>query len=184
MVNDNESTDNEYDEDEDLIERTGIILDQANLLFNRLENNIGLLKNRVSTFFGILISTISVEITLVQILFQKEPTFPNWAFFVLIVPFTILMVYCGIKLYEVFKVKEYKDIKIFKEKRFDELCYASKKRLLSDFLKHIKEAYEHNCTIYKKDIKSFKTSLKWYFIGNGYLFISLIILFYLYNISW
>ncbi len=86
------------------------------------------------------------------------------------------MIYSGIKLYEVFKVKDYKDMNIFEKERFQELCTFSKKELFSDFLFHLNDAYDYNKKIYDQDIKTFKTCLKYYFIANGYLFIGLIIL--------
>lgn len=157
--------------DDDLIERTEIILNQANLLFNRLENNFSLLKNRVSTFFAILVATMSFLLTIsLQIISSSSV----WGLLLLISPFLFFMIVSGILLATIFTIKKYTDVEIFENERFEEIRTLTKIELLSDFLFYVKKCYEYNDEKYSKEVKRFKYSFILYIIGNTYILVILI----------
>jgi hypothetical protein len=160
------------------VERTEILLEQSNLLYNRLESNISSLKSRNSTFFTIMIAVTSIEITLAQIYFKFIwNTEYLWIYLLIIAVFLILIFSSGFFFYQVFKIKGYKEIKIFEEKRYKQLRTCNKLDLLQDFLYHIEEAFIFNRNIYRDDMKSFKRSFNLYITANVVLFISFILLF-------
>lgn len=166
-----------FDEEQDVIDRTAIILEQSTQLFNRLENNIFALKSRVITFFAILIATITLQFTLLQIILSSlNYGFQTW-YLLLIIPFGPLL-YAGYLIFRLFWSTEYDEIEMFEKKRMDEVLGFEKKALLSDFLYYIKKCYEKNYEKHSHEIKLFKQSIILFVIGNVLfiIFISILIL--------
>lgn len=136
---------------DDLEKRMKIMHDVANQLFNRLESNISYLGNKISTFFGILIGLISFQIVFLRILLNNNCEFSNYSWILLIL-FSIFIILSIIFSIYLLRPSEYKDIDIFKKKRFIRLSSCDKKTLLSDFIFHLKVCYEHNYEIYNKNV--------------------------------
>jgi hypothetical protein len=80
----------------------------------------------------------------------------------------------GISLH-IFKPTRYNEINVFKEERFNELKGMNEKRLLSNNLADIREAYEFNLEKYKKKTTWFIFSYICHMGAFGILIIALII---------
>lgn len=136
------------DEDhENLEKRMKLLLDESNQVINRFFSNIDSLHRKIITLFQILLVLISIEI--VVITYHSQ----NGFHFSYISQFFLLWVLCwgvysfGILIFLLYP-RWYKDVTIFDQKRFEELCKLEAEDLISDFLHHSKEAYQYNEPLY------------------------------------
>jgi len=167
----------EFEDVDDLEERIETYLNQANLVFNRLENSILSLKSRISTFFAILITTIALLIPLLQIFLTMYNglTIFQWILFVL--PFIILMLISGILICHLFWTTEYNEIELFTEKRFNQISNSNKQNILIDFLFYTRQCYDDNYEIYSREIYIFKSSFIFFIVGILSILVGMSILF-------
>jgi len=163
-------------EKKEIEERMGIFLNEANQRFNRLEANISYIGGKISSFFGILLSLISLQATLILLLLNNGGNFSIYSPIFLIL-FLIVMSACVCLLVCLLKPKDYKDIKLFSEKRFKRLVSCNKEKLLSDFLYHTKKCYDHNDSIYTETTIKLTNFYYLFLIGNlFYIFLIISIL--------
>lgn len=135
----------------DVNTRANILLDEANLLFNRLDANISYLGGKIMSFFGILIGLLSLQFTLIIIVIGiKTPT--AFSYFLMFIYFIFTVISCTISVYLV-RMADYVEIELFDEDRFKELSRFKKSDLLTDLLYFTKVAYEHNYRIYSANTK-------------------------------
>lgn len=140
--------------EEDLINRTEIILEQSILLFNRLESNISALKSRILTFFGVVVGIYSIQLALLEVVGGVNIIFSVHYIFFLIVFLVTIIISIAI-LIRLCRSNVYRDIEIFKANRLQELTTFNRKDLVSDFLFYYKKSYEFNKKQYNKDIDNF-----------------------------
>jgi len=146
VISDTESELSE-EEREKLEKRMKILIDEANQVFNRSISNIDSLHRKAITLFQIFLVLISIEV--VVITYHSQ----NGFHFSYISQFLLIWILCwgfysfGTLVF-LLTPRWYKDVSIFEEKRFEELCNLSSKDLLSDFLYQTKEAFQYNDPIY------------------------------------
>lgn len=157
----------------DIAERTKILLDEANQLFNRLEANISSLGGKTSSFFGILLGIISFQVTLIIIILNSGGKFSNYSYFLLIV-FSVSMIISVLLSTYLLRPSDYKDVEVFKEGRFKTLSSCSKEDLLSDFLYQVKKSYENNYDVYNHNVNCLIFLYVFFLLGN-FIYILLII---------
>ena len=145
--------------------RYNFLIDRGTEVIERVTSNISNFNNRNMTFIGIILATLSIILTLVLFLHQVGLQFSN-------VDRILLLFFC---LFSVISLvittslsipTEYKDLKIFEQKRFDELLQMNEQTLLSDFLSHLKESYEYNVNKYNKRTRWFTVALYLFIIAN------------------
>jgi hypothetical protein len=130
-----------------LEKRMKFLVDESNQVFNRFSSNIDSLHRKIVTLFQIFLVLISIEI--VVITYHSQNGFQ----FSYLSKFLLLWVLCwgvysfGILIFLLYP-RWYKDVTIFDEKRFEEVCKFDTEDLLSDFLHHTKEAYQFNEPLY------------------------------------
>lgn len=154
----------EIEEEEDVIERTKIILNQSIELFNRLGSDISTFKSRVFTFFGIVIGISSLQLALIKFVTDNGYHFSGLSN-ILLIAFIVFIMYSLIVLVRLCRSNEYRDVDIFKENRFDELATFNKSELLSDFLFQYKESYNFNINQYSDDVILFGKGYNSFVIG-------------------
>lgn len=136
------------EEERDKLEkRMKTLLDEVNQVFNRFISNIDSLHRKVITLFQIFLVLISIEVVVITYHSQNGYNFSYISQFLLIWT-SCWGFYSLITLIFLLIPRWYKDVSIFEEKRFEELCKLSSKDLLSDFLYHTKEAFQYNDPIY------------------------------------
>lgn len=135
------------EENEKLEKRMKILIDEANLVFNRSISNIDSLRRSILTLFQILLVLISIEVVVITYHSQNGFRFSYPSQFLLI---WVLCwgVYSFGSLVFLLNPRWFKDVSIFEEKRFNELCTLGSNDLLSDFLYQTKEAFQYNDPIY------------------------------------
>jgi hypothetical protein len=149
----------------DLVEREGILWNQANQLFNRLESDISYLGGRISSFFGILLGLISLQVTLLALLLNNGGRFSVYSY-VLIVSFSVVMAISVALSAYLLRPRGYRDVEVFKEDRFKRLSSCSRQDLLSDLLYFTREAYEHNYGIYNRNVDCLNIVYALFLAGN------------------
>lgn len=160
----------ETDTVNDVSERAKIILEQSNLLFNRLEGSRTSLKNQVTTFFAIFITTITLQLTFLQLTFSIIGNLlSNFEVLILFIPFLIVMIMSGIQLFPLFWSTKYLELNIFGHERFEQLASLKKDDLLSDILYYLRESYKNNFNELNTDSIRFKKSILLFSFGNLYL---------------
>ena len=138
----------------DVEERAKILLDEANQLFNRLEASILYLGGRTTSFFGIIVSMVSFQITLIVIL-SGIRCFVNYSYLLLSVYLVFAVISGALSVY-LHRVFDYADVEMFNKVRFERLSTCTTKDLLSDLLFFTRKAYEHNYELYNHNIKLLK----------------------------
>jgi len=162
----------------DLEERIELILNQANIVFNRLEESINTLKNQVSMFFAIMIATATFTIPILQIFHTANNEQTTLQFILFIIPFVFLILISVILIISIFwGITEYFDIDIFRIERFKEIINADKIDILIDFLFFIRCCYENNYEIYGREMFKFQNSLNFFVSAIVYLLAGMSILF-------
>jgi hypothetical protein len=135
------------EEQEELEKRMKILLDEANQISNRFFSNIDSLHRKIITLFQIFLVLTSIEIVVITYHTQ------NGYIFSYIPGFLLIWFFCWgffsfVILIFLLYPRWYKDVTIFDEKRFSQLCNMDSHALLSDFLHHTKEAYQYNEPLY------------------------------------
>ena len=153
--------------------RYNILIDKGNEVFERVRNDISILKDRSMTFIGIILATLSISLPLVLFLRQIGLQFSN-VDYILLLFFCLFSVISLVISYLLIIPTKLKDLEIFKQERFDELRSMFEQTLLSDFLSHLKESYEYNVNKYNSLIRWFKVALCSFFIAT-ITFISFVI---------
>ncbi len=149
----------------DLVGRERVLLDEANQLFNRLESNISYLGGKVSSFFGILLGLISLQVTLVALLLNNGGRFSVYSHGLLVL-FSAIMTVSALLSVSLLRPRSYRDVEVFKEDRFERLSICSTQDLLSDLLYYTREAYEHNYEIYNKNTDCLNALYALFLTGN------------------
>lgn len=131
----------------ELEKRMKLLVDEANQVFNRSLSNIDSLHRKIITIFQIFLVLISIEVVVITYHTQNGFQFTYFS------KFLLLWVSCWaafsfLTLVILLIPRWYKDVSIFEEKRFDELCKLSSTDLLSDFLYQTKKAFQYNDPIY------------------------------------
>jgi hypothetical protein len=125
------------------------------------------------TFIGIILATLSIILTLILFLRQVGLQFSNMdsiiLFFFFLFSVISLVITTSLSI-----PTEYEDLKIFEQKRFNELLRMNEQTLLSDFLSHLKESYEYNVNKYNKRTRWFTVAL-YLFITANITFISFVV---------
>jgi len=135
------------EEHEKLEKRMKILVDESNQVFNRFLSNIDSLHRKTITLFQIFLVIISIEFVVITYHSQNGFHFSYTS------QFLLLWVLCwgaysfGTLIFSLYP-RWYKDVTIFDEKQFEELCTMDAECLLSDFLHHSKEAYQYNEPLY------------------------------------
>jgi hypothetical protein len=150
--------------------RYNVLIDRGTEVFERMQGNISTLNARNMTFIGIILATLSIILTLLLFLRQLGLQFSNmdWILLSLFFLFSVISLVITTSLSI---PTEYKDLKIFEQKRFDELLRMNEQTLLSDFLFNLKESYEYNVIKYNKRTRWFTVAL-YLFITANITFIS------------
>lgn len=153
--------------------RYNILIGRGNEIFERMENNISNFNSQNITFIGIILAILSIILILVLFLFQEgwQPSDVDIWLLLIFVSLSLISLIVNISI---FHPTDYKDLNIFEQKRFSELKKMSEQTLLSDFLHHLKEAYEYNVNKYEKRMQWFTFALYSFIIAN-IVFIILII---------
>ena len=142
-----------------------ILIDKGTEVFERLESNISSLNSRNMTFIGINLALLSIILTLVLFWLQKgwQPSKVDIVLLCLLVGFLFISLVINILI---FHPTDYMDLKIFEQKRFNELVGMHEQTLLSDFLYHLKKAYEYNINKYIKRMQWFFIAFYFFIIAN------------------
>ncbi len=136
------------DEDrENLKKRMKILLDESNQVTNRFFSNIDSLHRKIITLFQILLVLISIEIVVITYHIQNGFQFSYSSRFLLLWFLCWGVFSFGVLIFLLYP-RWYRDVTIFDEKRFEELCRMEDDVLLSDFLHHSKEAFQYNEKLY------------------------------------
>ena len=154
--------------------RYKILIAGGTEVFERMQGNISTLNARNMTLIGIILATLSIILTLVLFLLrQMGIPFSNldWILLSLFCLFSVIPLVITTSLSI---PTEYKDLKIFEQKRFDELLRMNEQTLLSDFLSHLKESYEYNVNKYNKRTRWFTVAL-YLFIAANITFITFVV---------
>lgn len=148
-----------------LVERERILFDESNQLFNRLESDISYMGGRVSSFFGILLGLISLQVALIALLLNNGGRFSIYSHSLLVLFSATTAVTVIMSVY-LLRPRGYKDIEVFREDRFKRLSTCSQEELLSDFLYHTREAYEYNYEIYNRNAECLDVLYVLFLAGN------------------
>ena len=146
--------------------RYKILIAGGTEVFERMQGNISTLNARNMTLIGIILATLSIILTLLLFLLrQMGIPFSNvdWILLSLFCLFSVISLVITIPLSI---PTEYKDLYIFEQKRFDELLKMDEQTLLSDFLYHLKDAYEYNLDRYKNRMRWFTFALYSFIIAD------------------
>ena len=146
--------------------RYNILIAGGTEVFERMQGNISTLNARNMTLIGIILATLSIILTLLLFLLrQMGIPFSNvdWILLSLFCLFSVISLVITIPLSI---PTEYKDLYIFEQKRFDELLKMDEQTLLSDFLYHLKDAYEYNLDRYKNRMRWFTFALYSFIIAD------------------
>ena len=145
--------------------RYKLLIDRGNEVFERIEGDISSLNSRNMTFIGIILAILSIILTIALFLLQKgwQPSNADIFLLSLLVGFLFISLFINISI---FHPTDYKDLNIFEQKRFNELVRMNEQILLSDFLYHIKEAYEYNENKFKKRVRWFTFAFYSFIIAN------------------
>ena len=158
--------------------RYKILIAGGTEVFERLEENIFNLNTRNITLSGIILATVSIFLTQLLFLRHMEIHFStvDW---ILIYIFLLLSVISLVMTLPLLIPTKYKDIDIFKEKRFAELSKMDEETLFKDFLFNIKKSYSFNIEKIKNRMRWFNITLS-FFITADITFIT----FVFKNILW
>ncbi len=146
--------------------RYKILIAGGTEVFERMQGDISTLNARNMTLIGIILATLSIILTLLLFLLrQMGIPFSNvdWILLSLFCLFSVISLVITIPLSI---PTEYKDLYIFEQKRFDELLRMDEQTLLSDFLYHLKDAYEYNLDRYKNRMRWFTFALCSFIIAD------------------
>jgi hypothetical protein len=153
--------------------RYNVLIDRGTEVFEREKNNISNLSDRNMTFIGIILATLSIILTLVLFLHHMGLQFSNMErillFFFFLFSVISLVITTSLSI-----PTQYKDLKIFEQKRFDELLRMNEQTLLLDFLSHLKESYDYNVNKYNKRTRWFTVAL-YLFIAANIAFITFVV---------
>jgi hypothetical protein len=134
-------------------------------VFERLEENIFNLNSRNITLSGIILATISIFLT--QLLFLRQIgihfSIVDW---ILIYIFLVLSVISLVMTLPLLTPAKYRDLDIFKQKRFAELLNMEEETLFKDFLYHIKESYNYNDEKFEKRMFWFNIALSFFIVAD------------------
>lgn len=137
--------------------RAKILVDEANEAFNHFLSSIDSLNNKISSLFQIFLVIISIEVVILTPYFQNDvikSVFSKLLLFSVILSGLVSL----ILLIYLLCPKPMRDISIFEEKRFNELCNLDSLDLLQDFLYQMKESYQFVVPIYNQRVKYFYLS--------------------------
>lgn len=163
-----------------------LLIDQSNILFDRLESNYSLLKSSAYTLFGIVIAVINIHIISSLFLIKNNNLAVNNFIFVIILFYLLSMlstVYC---LINIMMLSKFKNPDIFGEceenKQKEIMKFAKRNKiseydeLMEDILEKIEECYCENHEIYDDKAEYMKISLSSFIISN---IIYIIFIFYI-----
>jgi hypothetical protein len=128
-------------------ERTKILLDEANISFDRFISNIDKINSKILALFQIFLVIVTIQITLIG--FGDKSNF-SCVNYVLLSWILVLAIFTFIYFSYLIWPKTYEHVEIFNEDRFNELCSVTKSDLLSDFLYQTRKAHLANIENYKK----------------------------------
>lgn len=137
-----------------LEKRTKILVDEANEAFNHFLSSIDSLNNKVSSLFQIFLVLISIEVVILIPYFQNGSLFSVYSKTLFFSVIFFGLISSELLIYLLWP-KPMRDISIFEEKRFNELCNLDSQDLLSDFLYQMKESYRFVVPIYIRGINCF-----------------------------
>jgi hypothetical protein len=141
------------EEKANLEKRAKLLVDEANDAFNRFISNFDSLNNKISSLFQIFLVLISIEIVVIFPYFENDFVFTVYSKFLICWVIFWGIISFGLLIY-LLCPKQIRDISIFEEKRFNELCTLDSMDLLSDFLYQMKNSYQFVVPIYIK-VKNF-----------------------------
>lgn len=149
---------------DDVEDRAEILLEEANQLLNRLENDISYLGGKIASFFGITVSVMSFQATLIIVL-SSIKGFTKYSYLFLIL-YLAFMLWSAGSLFYLLRPRSLKDVDVFREDRLERLRSCSKKVLLSDLMYFTKKVYENNYKTYKKCFERLKDLYSLFLMGN------------------
>lgn len=150
--------------DDDISDRSQILLNEANILLDRYIANIDKINSKIISIFQIYLVMITIEIAIISISAAPMSPQKGFVFGVITCLSAITIVYFSYLIWP----KPYDHVEIFKEKRFDELCDSDKNALLLDFVYHSRQSY----LSHEKNYEKLSAGLK---IGLILMFINLIV---------
>jgi hypothetical protein len=150
-----------------------ILIARGTEVFERMQENISNLNARNMTLIGIILATLSIILTLLLFLLRQMGLQFSNVDGILLYLFLLFSVISLVITIPLSIPTEYKDLDIFEQKRFDELLRMQEQTLFSDFLYHLKEAYEYNSNKYKNRMRWFTIAL-YFFIIADIIFIILV----------
>jgi len=130
------------------------LIDRGNEVFERLDGHISRLNDRAISLVSLNLLLITLILTVILYLLDRDWRPPANGEYILISIIGLLIFSAGINLC-IFKLSPYNEINVFEEERFNELKSMNEKRLLSNNLSYIREAYESN-------FEKYKTRTKWF----------------------
>lgn len=169
--------DTDIENTDNLEKRLKIILNEANLVFNRLENNISNLKSRSSTFLAIIIATLGFLISLLQIFYSMNNNLTNLQLILFLLPFIILILISIILLFRLIWTTTYYEIELFRKERFKEILNAENLDVLLDFLFFIRKFYTNNYEIFNRHTFIYRYVLIFFLVGIIYLLMGMCIIY-------
>jgi hypothetical protein len=141
-----QSVTDESDDNVETNERSQILLDAANISFERFLSNIDKINTKILSMFQIFLVIVTIQITLVGFGDKTKLSCINYLFLSWIV---ILAIFTFFYFSYLLWPKTYEHVEIFNEERFNELCSFPKEGLLSDLLYHTRKAHLSNIENYK-----------------------------------
>ena len=127
-------------------ERTRILLEEANISFDRFISNIDKINSKIIALFQIFLVIVTIQITLIGFGDKSNFSCINYVLLSWILVFAIFtFIYFSYLIWP----KTYEHVEIFKDERFNELCNVTKTDLLSDFIYHTRKAHLANIENYR-----------------------------------
>ena len=143
--------------DDDLFERTKLLLEESNILFDRYITNIDQLNSKILALFQIFLVIITLQLTILG--FNISSGFPSLSClnYILLSGNIVVIIITFIYFYTLIWPKTYQHVDIFEEKRFSELRSADKNAIAGDFLYYTRESHLAN----ESNYKILSNGLKW-----------------------
>jgi hypothetical protein len=143
--------------DEQLFERTKLLLEESNILFDRYIANIDQINSKILALFQIFLVIVTIQLTIIGFIISTGSPVLSCIHFILLLANLIIIIITFVYYYALILPKSYYHVEIFEEKRFNELCIADKNAIVKDFLYYTRQSHLAN----EKNYITLSTGLKW-----------------------
>jgi ABC-type multidrug transport system fused ATPase/permease subunit len=145
--------------DDPLFERSKLLLEESNILFDRYMANIDQINSKILALFQIFLVIVTLQLTIIGFIISTGSPALSWIHFILLLANFFIIIITFTYYYGLIWPKSYQHVEIFEEKRFNELCSADKNAIVQDFLYYTRESHLAN----ESNYKILSSGLKWTF---------------------